>query len=122
MNRKDATREQGDRWFVLYWSTRPQGEQSEVENVAMALIDNRKAYGPAKLKSRLSENVQDVWPSHKIHYRSHEKLESIMAAGGKVLAEVTIQRGIFLRDVLSPFLFVIAMIPLNHIFRKNTGG
>ena len=33
-----------------------------------------------------------------------------------------IQRGIFQGDALSPLLFVIAMMPLNHIFRKHTGG
>ena len=32
------------------------------------------------------------------------------------------QKGIFSRDVLSPLLFVIAMMPLNCIPRKYAGG
>ena len=41
-----------------------------------------------------------------------------LAAGGKSLAEAKIQRGIFQGDALSPFQFIIAMMPLNHIVRK----
>ena len=33
-----------------------------------------------------------------------------------------IQRGIFHGDRLSPLLFIIAMMPLNHILRKCTAG
>ena len=43
-------------------------------------------------------------------------------AGGKSLAKTKIQRGIFQGDALSPLLFIIAMIPLNHILRKFTTG
>ena len=32
------------------------------------------------------------------------------------------QRGVFQGDAFSPSLFVIAIIPLNHILRKCTGG
>ena len=45
-----------------------------------------------------------------------------LAAGGRCLAEVKIQRGIFQGDALSPLLFIIAMIPLNRILRKCTAG
>ena len=45
-----------------------------------------------------------------------------LTAGGRTLAEAKIQRGIFQGDALSPFLFVIAMMPLNHILRKYTAG
>ena len=40
----------------------------------------------------------------------------------KALAEIKIQRGIFRGDALSPLLFIIAMMPLNHILRKCTAG
>ena len=43
-----------------------------------------------------------------------------LTAGGKNLAEVKTQRGIFHGEALSQFLFVIAMMPLNHILRKST--
>ena len=43
-----------------------------------------------------------------------------LTKGGKSLAEVKIQRDIFQGDALSPLLFVIAMMPLNHIRRKRT--
>ena len=45
-----------------------------------------------------------------------------LTAGGKSLAETKIQRGIFQGDTLSPLLFIIAMMPLNHILRKCTAG
>ena len=44
-------------------------------------------------------------------------------AGEKTLTEVEIQGGIFQEDELSlSLLFVIAMMPLNYILRKCTGG
>ena len=45
-----------------------------------------------------------------------------LTAGGRKLAEAKIQRGIFQEDALSPLLFIIAMMPLNHILRKCTAG
>ena len=45
-----------------------------------------------------------------------------LAAGGRRLGEAKIQRGIFQGDALSPLLFIIAMMPLNHILRKRTAG
>ena len=45
-----------------------------------------------------------------------------LTAGGRSLAEVKIQRCIFQGDTLSPSLFIIAMMPLNHILSKCTAG
>ena len=45
-----------------------------------------------------------------------------LTAGGRSLAETKIQREIFQGDALSPLLFIIAMMPLNHILRKCTAG
>ena len=39
-------------------------------------------------------------------------------AGGKSFAEAKVHRDIFQGDVLSPLLFIIMMMPLNHIRRK----
>ena len=44
-----------------------------------------------------------------------------LTAGGKSLTAVKILREIFQEDALSPLLFVIAMMPLDHILRKGTG-
>ena len=45
-----------------------------------------------------------------------------LTAGGKSLAETKIQRAFFQGDALSPSLFIITMMPLNHILRKCTVG
>ena len=45
-----------------------------------------------------------------------------LTAGRRSIAETKIQRGIFQGDALSPLLFIIAMILLNHILRKCTAG
>ena len=45
-----------------------------------------------------------------------------LTAGGQSLAELKIQRCIIQRDALSPLLFLIAMMPFNHILRKCTAG
>ena len=41
-----------------------------------------------------------------------------LTAGGKSLAETRIQKGIFQGNPLSPLLFIIALMPLNHRLRK----
>ena len=43
-----------------------------------------------------------------------------LIAGGRSLAEAKIQGAIFQGDALLPLLFIIAMMPLNHILRKCT--
>ena len=45
-----------------------------------------------------------------------------LTAGEKSLAEAKIQCGIFQGDAQSPLLFIIVMMPLNHILRKWTAG
>ena len=45
-----------------------------------------------------------------------------LIAGGRSLAEANIQRGVFQGDALSPLLYIIVMMPLNHILRKFTSG
>ena len=45
-----------------------------------------------------------------------------LTAGGKSLTETKTQRGIFQGDALSPLIFIITMISLNHILLKCTAG
>ena len=84
------------------------------------------------------KNAHDMVPQNwiinclKMYKISHETINFIektmknwrveLTAGGKSLAETKIQRGIFQGDELSPLLFIIAMMTLNHILRKCTAG
>ena len=73
------------------------------------------------------------WILHclKLYKISHEVINFIeqtmktcrveLTAGGRSIAETKIQRGIF-QDAQSPLLFIIAMMPLNHILRKCAAG
>ena len=65
------------------------------------------------LDNKLTPNVQVIRWNHKL---------CRVTAGGKTLAEAKIHRGIFQGEALSPLLFVIAMMPLNLIFRKCAIG
>ena len=94
------------------------------KNLTMVWIDYKKAY----------DMVPHSWiiNSLKMYQISHEVINFIdktmktwrveLTVGGRSLAEAKIQRGIFQGDLLSPVLFIIAMMPLNHLFRKCTAG
>ena len=45
-----------------------------------------------------------------------------LIVGGKSFAETKIQRGIFQGDVLLAFVFIITMMPFNHILGKCSAG
>ena len=90
------------------------------KNLTMAWIDYKKAY----------DMVPQSWIIHCLRMCkiSHEVINFIektmqtwrveQTAAGRNFAETNIQRGIFQGDTLSPLLFLIAMMPLNHILRK----
>ena len=90
----------------------------------MAWIDYKKAY----------DMLPQSWILHclKMYKISHEVINFIeqttktwrveLTAGGRSIAETKIQRGIFQGDALSPLLFIIAMMSLNHILRNCTAG
>ena len=92
------------------------------KNLAMVWIDYKKAYDIIPLCWIIS--------CLKMYKISHEVVNFIektmktwrmeLTAGRRILAKTKIQRGIFQGDALSPFLFIIAMISLNHIVRKCT--
>ena len=87
----------------------------------MAWIDYKKAYDMVP-QSRTINCLKMYKISHevKLYRENHENLES--GIDSRSLAEAKIQRGIFQGDALSLLLFIIAMMPLNHIFRKCTAG
>ena len=79
----------------------------------------------------------DVWQSLiikslKMYKISHEVINFIektmktsrveLTVGGTSLAEAKVQRGIFKGNALSLWLFIIAMMPLNHALIKCTAG
>ena len=70
----------------------------------------------------MSQNVQKSHAVINFIEKTMENWKVELIAGGKSLAETKIQRGIFQGDALSPLLFIIAMMPLNHILRKCTAG
>ena len=93
------------------------------KNLAMAWIDYKKAY----------EMLPQSWILHclKMFKMSHEvinfieqtmKTWRVELTGGRSIVETKIQRAIYQGDALSPLLFIIAMMPLNHILRKCTAG
>ena len=101
------------RRITLSWSANPQREQDETEKSIHDFDWQRKDlwYGPANLDNKLSQNVQNIRWSHEHYRENHENL-----------AEAKIQKGIFSGDALLPLLFIMTMLPLNHILRKcNTG-
>ena len=87
------------------------------KNLAMAWIEYNKAY----------DMVLRMWLINclKMYKVLHEVINFLektrktwrveLTAGGRSLAEAKIQRGIFQGDALSTLLFVIAMMPLDHI-------
>ena len=94
------------------------------KNLAMTWIDYKKAYNMV-----LQSWILDCLKMYKIPDQIIQFIVKTMqtwrvelTAGGKSLAEVKIQRGIFQAEAQSPLLFVIAMMPLNRILRKCTAS
>ena len=88
----------------------------------MAWIDYKKAYDMVSQSWILHCLKINKIPDEVIQFieKTMETLRVELTAGGKSLAELKIQRGMFQEDALSPLLFVIAMMLLNHILRKCT--
>ena len=92
--------------------------------LSMAWIDYRKAYDKVPhswiLETlgliKVAPNIEDLLK------RSMGDWRTVLTAGGEELGEVRIRRGIFQGDTLSPLLFVVAMIPLTLLLRKEASG
>ena len=94
------------------------------KNLPMVWIEYKKAYDMVP-----QSWIINCFKMNKISHELINFIEKIMktlsvelTAGGRSLAEAKIQRGTFQGDALSPLLFIIAMIPPNHIIRKFTAG
>ena len=78
-------------------------------------------YSPTNEDNRVFKNIQNSRQNYKLLYEYHWKLEG-ETVGSQTIAEEKIQGGIFQEDSLSSQQFVIAMMQLNHVFRKCTKG
>uniref|UniRef100_A0A1X7SMI5 Reverse transcriptase domain-containing protein n=1 Tax=Amphimedon queenslandica TaxID=400682 RepID=A0A1X7SMI5_AMPQE len=93
-------------------------------NLAMAWIDYRKAYDMVP-HSWIEECLEIFGCAANVGQFIKESMRGWrceLAAGGEVLGDVRIKRGIFQGDSLSPLLFVICMIPLTLVLRENEAG
>ena len=94
------------------------------KNVAIAWIDYQKPYDMVP-HSWIINSLQMYKVSDEIINFIDKTMKTWrveLTAGGRKLAETKIQRGIFQGDDLSPLLFIITMMPLNHILKKCTAG
>ena len=98
--------------------------QTRRKNLPTAWIDYKEAYDFV-LQSCIIHCLKMFKTSDEV-INFIEKTMKIwrveLTAGEKSLVEAKIQRGIFQRDAVSPLLFLISMMPFNHILRKFTGG
>ena len=97
-------------------------KKTKRKHLVMALVDYKNPYGMVPqswiinyLKMyKISDDVINFIEKAMKTWKVEQK------AGGGILAEAKVQRGIFQGDVLLPLLFIVAMMPLNHILRKCT--
>jgi len=87
----------------------------------MAWVDYRKAYDmvphPWILKvlniSKVAGNIEGFLKNSMTSWRTN------LSCNGENLGSVDIKRGIFQGDSLSPLLFIIVMMPLSILLRKE---
>ena len=86
----------------------------------MSWIDYRKAYDLVP-HSWIKECMEMFGIADNVRHflgRSMRKWKISLTSNGEDLGEVSVKRGIFQGDSLSPLLFVLSMIPLSLILRK----
>ena len=98
--------------------------KSRNKNLAMAWIDYKKAYDMVPHSwiiecldlFGVAENIKSLL------VKSMEKWKVMLCSGNSDLGEIEIKRGIFQGDSLSPLMFVLALIPLSLILRKENAA
>ena len=93
-------------------------------SLSMAWIDYKKAYDMVP-HSWILETLRLTGVAENIRNfleRTMADWKTVLTSSGKELGEVGIRRGIFQGDTLSPLLFVVAMIPLSLLLRKESMG
>ena len=94
------------------------------KNLAMVWIDYKKLYDMVP-QSWIIKCLKKYKISHEVIKFIEKTMKTWrveLTARGRSLVEIKIQRRIFQGDALSPLLFIIAMMPLNHILKKCTAG
>ena len=106
--------------ITLHRSTHPKWKQEQTEKSIYGLDRQLKGiwYDSTKLyiMYRISQEIINFIEKNMKNWTVE------LTAGGKSLAEKKAQIGIFQGDALSPLLFIISMIPQNHILRKCAVG
>ena len=90
----------------------------------MAWIDYRKAYDMVPHSwiletlgmMKVAENVEGLLRGSMGNWKT------VLSAGGEELGELEIKRGIFQGDSLSPLLFVMILIPLSILLKRERQG
>lgn len=92
--------------------------------LAMGWIDYRKAYDmvPHSWIVEVLELFGVAGNMKQLLCGSMAEWKTELTSNGEVLGEVQIKRGIFQGDSLSPLLFVLAMIPLTMLLRREDIG
>jgi len=93
-------------------------------NLSMCWIDYKKAYDMVP-HSWILEMLGMVGVAGNVRMLlkgSMTNWKTVLTANNKVLGEVDINRGIFQGDSLSPLIFVIAMIPLSILLKREKLG
>ena len=91
-------------------------------NLAVGWIDYRKAYDMVPhswirevlVSLKIADNVSGFLINSMVGW------STTLTSNGENLGDVDINRGIFQGDSLSPLLFVMAMIPLTTLLRKES--
>ena len=90
-------------------------------NLNMAWIDYKKAYDmvPHSWIVEMLRMVKVAGNVEGLVTRSMKNWKTVLSADGKALGEVDIRRGIFQGDSLSPLLFIVIMLPLSMLLKKE---